>query len=229
MARSMLCAKAWGPALAAVLVVVAAEPAAAQGLFDNLFGGRRAAPQTDGRAPGYADPGRDSSDPLDFFRSQRQRRSVRYSNGGSGSTGYCVRLCDGRYFPVQRAGDMTPDTLCNALCPASKTRVFFGSNIAHARASDGKRYENLDTAYEYRERIVPDCTCNGKDPGGLVTLDAASDPTLRPGDMIATKDGLMSYKVARSRRGTETANFTPVERPDLPRSRRGRGRSVEEN
>jgi hypothetical protein len=47
--------------------------------------------------------------------------------------------------------------------------------------------------------------------------------------MIATKDGLMSYKVARSRRGTETANFTPVERPDLPRSRRGRGRSVEEN
>jgi hypothetical protein len=223
----MLSAKAYGLALAAVLVGVPVDTAAAQGWTDLLTGGgRRAAPQTDGRAPAYADPGRNSSDPLDFFRSQRQRR---YSYGGGGSTGYCVRLCDGRYFPVQRAGDVSPDTLCAAFCPASKTKVYFGSNIDHARASDGKRYEDLDNAYEYRERVVPDCTCNGKDAFGLVALDAASDPTLRPGDIVATKDGLMAYRSSQSRRGTETANFTPVERSDLPRSRRERGRTVEEN
>jgi hypothetical protein len=219
--------KATGSALAALLMALAVGAAGAQGWTDLLQpAGRSPAPQTDGRASSYADPGRGSADPMDFFRQQGQRRSsVRYSTGGGGSTGYCVRLCDGRYFPVQRAGDLSPDTLCNAFCPASKTKVYYGGDIDHARASDGKRYEDLDTAYEYRERIVPDCTCNGKDPGGLVALDAASDPTLRPGDMIATKDGLMSYKTARSRRGTETANFTPVERSDLPRSsRRGRDR-----
>jgi Protein of unknown function (DUF2865) len=220
----MLCARAYGLALAAMLVGVAVDTAAAQGWTDLLTGGRRAAPQTDGRAPAYADPGRNSSDPLDFFRSQGQRRGY-----GGGSTGYCVRLCDGRYFPVQRAGDVSPDALCSAFCPASKTKVYFGGNIDHARASDGKRYEDLDNAYEYRERVVPDCTCNGKDAFGLVTLDAASDPTLRPGDVVATKDGLMAYKTSYSRRGTETANFTPVERSDLTRNRRGRGRSVEEN
>jgi hypothetical protein len=222
----MLCAKAYGPALAAMLVT--ADTAAAQGWTDLLTpGGRRSPPQTDGRAPAYADPGRNSSDPLDFFRSQGQRRSsMRYGYGG-GSTGYCVRLCDGRYFPVQRAGEVSPDALCSAFCPASKTKVYFGSNIDHARASDGKRYEDLDNAYEYRERVVPDCTCNGKDAFGLVALDAASDPTLRPGDIVATKDGLMAYRTSYSRRGTETANFTPVERSDLPRSRRDRGRSVE--
>ena len=54
-------------------------------------------------------------------------------------------------------------------------------------------------------------------------------PTLRPGDIVATKDGLMAYKTSRSRRSTETANFTPVERSDLPRSRRERGRSVDDD
>jgi len=231
----MLCAKASGLALAVMLVGVTADTAAAQGWTDLLTpGGTRAPPQTDGRAPAYADPGRNSSDPLDFFRSQGQRRSSmrygwRYSNGGGGSTGFCVRLCDGRYFPVQRAGDVSPDALCNAFCPASKTKVFYGGNIDHARASDGRRYEDLDNAYEYRERVVPDCTCNGRDAFGLVRLDAASDPTLRPGDIVATKDGLMAYRTSYSRRGTETANFTPIERSDLPRSRRERGRTVEEN
>ena len=231
----MLSAKAYGLGLAVMLVGVDVDTAAAQGWTDLLIPGtRRSPPQTDGRAPAYADPGRNSSDPMDFFRSQGQRRpsirySFRYSYGGGGSTGYCVRLCDGRYFPVQRAGDVSPDTLCSAFCPASKTKVYYGSNIDHARASDGKRYEDLDNAYEYRERVVPDCTCNGKDAFGLVTLDAASDPTLRPGDIIATKNGLMAYKTSTSRRGTETANFTPVERSDLPRNRRERGRSVEEN
>jgi hypothetical protein len=226
----MLYRKACCPALAVLLTVLAVDTAGAQGWTDLLTGGRNAAPQTDGRAPAYADPGRGSADPLDFFRQQGQRRSsMRYGYVGGGSTGYCVRLCDGRYFPVQRAGDTNPDALCNAFCPASKTKVFFGSNIDHARASDGKRYEDLDNAYEYRERIVPDCTCNGKDAMGLVSLDAASDPTLRPGDIVATKNGLMAYKTSRSGRGTETANFTPVERSDLPRSRRERGRAADED
>jgi hypothetical protein len=207
--------------LAGALLGVAMSAAAAQGWTDLLFGGSTAAPHARTPPPAYADPGRGASDPLDFFRSQRQRGSSRRVVAyGGGSTGYCVRLCDGRYFPVQRAGDAKPDAMCSAFCPASKTKVFFGSSIEHARASDGKRYEALDNAYEYRKRIVPDCTCKEGDALGLAPLDAETDPTLRPGDIVATKEGLMAYSTSRSRRGRETADFTPVDESRLPRSLR---------
>jgi hypothetical protein len=168
----------------------------------------RAEPQ----ARGYADPGRDPSDPLDFFRSQEQRPTT-----SVGGPAFCVRLCDGRYFPLQRQGDMAPAELCNAFCPATRTKVFFGGDINGARAADGTRYAGLDTAFVYRERLVADCTCNGRTNHGLVPLDPTGDPTLRPGDIIATKDGLMAFLGMRSRRGSETANFTPIDRSRLAR------------
>jgi hypothetical protein len=37
--------------------------------------------------------------------------------------------------------------------------------------------------------LVSGCTCNGKDSLGLVTLDVSNDPTLQPGDTVATPDG----------------------------------------
>jgi hypothetical protein len=53
---------------------------------------------------------------------------------------------------------------------------------------------------------VADCTCNGKDPVGLVTADAADDPTLRPGDIVVTNSGFVAYSGGR-----RNAEFTPVE------------------
>jgi hypothetical protein len=41
--------------------------------------------------------------------------------------------------------------------------------------------------------LVPNCTCNGKDAFGLTRIDVKSDLTLRPGDIVSTKDGLMAY------------------------------------
>ena len=79
--------------------------------------------------------------------------------------------------------------LCSALCPASKTKVFYGSTIDSASAEDGERYANLPTAFAYRQRISADCTCNGRDIFGLARMDAAADPTLRAGDMIQTANG----------------------------------------
>ena len=134
-----------------------------------------------------------------------------------GALAYCVRLCDGRYFPLQRHGDVTPAEQCSAFCPASRTKVFFGADIEGARAADGTRYVSLDKAFLYRDRLVPDCTCNGKTSFGLAPLDPATDPTLRPGDMVATKDGLMSFQGAH-RHG---AMFTPVDRSRLARERLG--------
>jgi hypothetical protein len=94
------------------------------------------------------------------------------------------------------------------MCPASKTKVYFGSDIDRAVARDGARYADLDNAFVYRQRLVPHCTCNGKDAFGLAKFDLTSDPTLRPGDIVATKSGFIAYS---GKRGQSDA-FTPVDR-----------------
>jgi hypothetical protein len=37
------------------------------------------------------------------------------------------------------------------------------------------------------------CTCNGHNPGGLAPVDLALDGSPRPGDVLATADGLVAY------------------------------------
>ena len=215
--------KRWGPyawCLGLAGLVAAGDSATAQSLFEALFGARQPrAEAARAYAPhGYADPGRDESDP--FARGPGPGRMAASAGAGrpGGTHAYCVRLCDGRYFPLQRHGDTTPAELCGAVCPASRTKIFFGSDIEGARAHDGTRYSALDTAFVYRQRLVPDCTCNGKTAFGLAPLDPASDPTLRPGDIVATKDGLMTFQGSR-RRGA--AAFTPIDRSRLARERLG--------
>ena len=109
---------------------------------------------------------------------------------------YCVRLCDGLYFPIQRHSGVSSAQTCSSFCPASATKIYNGNGIEHAVASDGKRYSELATAFAYRKRIVPGCTCNGKEAFGLNTTPVADDPTLRPGDIVATNAGLMAYNGA---------------------------------
>ena len=209
-----------GIALALCVVAVAACTAAAQSAREELFGApvRRAAPHSEPLARAYADPRGDAADPMEFFRRQGPSSGT-HSGGGAA---YCVRLCDGRYFPLQRNADIAPAELCGALCPASKTKVFFGGEIDGARASDGTRYAGLDNAFVYRQRLLPGCTCNGTTSHGLAPLDPASDPTLRPGDIVATKNGLLAFQGFRSRRGHESADFTPVDRSRLARELRER-------
>jgi hypothetical protein len=131
-----------------------------------------------------------------------------------GSTGqyvaYCVRLCDGRHFPMQRHANANPVQLCNAFCPAAKTQVFNGSAIDHAVAQNGARYSDLDNAFVYREKIVDGCTCNGRDAFGLAKIDVASDPTLRQGDIVATGD---NQKAALAAAANRQARNTIVEKP----------------
>jgi hypothetical protein len=174
--------------------------ASAQGLFDFLFGGGVRQQQATAPLPqqttAYADPsGTGTGNP--------GPAQANINTGTGRATTYCVRLCDGRYFPIQRHTNATPVQLCSALCPASQTKIFNGSSIDAAWSSNGGRYENLDNAYVYRDKIVADCTCNGKDPFGLAKIDVDKDPTVRAGDMIATADGLV--KASGSRTATARA------------------------
>ena len=90
------------------------------------------------------------------------------------------------------------------------TKTFSGSAIKHAVARDGTRYADLDNAFLYREKLVADCSCNGKDPYGLARVEVTSDPTLRPGDVVATEAGLAAVEGTR-RTGSQTTSFTPIE------------------
>ena len=117
----------------------------------------------------------------------------------------------GRYFPMQNHAGASPAQLCQAFCPAARTRTYSGSAINHAVARDGTRYADLDNAFLYREKVVPDCTCNGKDAFGLVRVQVTSDPTLHPGDIVATNEGLVAVLGTR-RTGLQGVSFTPIER-----------------
>jgi hypothetical protein len=182
----------------AALVIVPAA-AHAEGLFDFLFGGfHRPAPPD---ATPYAEPSTVSPPPLG-------QESVRQGDSGIGrSVTYCVRLCDGQHFPIGHVTNATPVETCRAMCPASKTKVFSGSEIGGAVARDGQRYADLDTAFIYRKQLVANCTCNGKDAFGLAPYDATKDPTLQPGDIVSTKDGFVAFN---GKSGQSDA-FTPID------------------
>ena len=172
-------------------VALAPRMASAEGLFDFFFGGT--AKQ---KAPSHASF---FADPLGKAAPPRM--------AGSGPA-FCVRSCDGKYFPLAR-GNTTPVQMCQALCPASATKVFFGSNIDGASAGNGERYADSENAYRFRKALRADCTCNGRSPAGLAPVDAALDTSLRSGDVIATTNGLVAYSGVKT--GVDQiAEFTPV-------------------
>lgn len=179
-------------ALAAVILTgafsFAPAPASAQNFFDLLFGGfRRAAPPPPAAPQPYPYP--DAFPDGDFSR-----------DPGGPAIAFCVRTCDGRFFPV-KAGN--PAQICNLLCPAAPTKIFFGSQIEYAVANDGRSYRDMPNAFLHRDRVVEGCSCNGKGPLGLARIAAKNDPTLQPGDIVATGQGLMQ---ATGRNG----GFTPI-------------------
>jgi hypothetical protein len=110
----------------------------------------------------------------------------------SSGPAFCVRSCDGKYFPLMR-GAASPTQLCQAFCPASPTKIFFGSNIDSAYAATGERYADSENAFAYRKALRADCTCNGQNPAGLAPVDLAMDGSLRSGDVLATADGNVAY------------------------------------
>jgi Protein of unknown function (DUF2865) len=124
---------------------------------------------------------------------------------------YCVRTCDGRYFPISASDNQSRAASCNNFCPASQTKVVYGGSIDNAATEDGKPYSELPNAYRYRNEIVADCTCNGKDQVGLAPVKIESDPTLRKGDIVAGADGLMVVGRGADKRGA-SLNFSPAPR-----------------
>lgn len=187
-------------AVLAVAALLAPAPASAQNFLEALFGGGPSRP--DSQPSPIA---RFFADPFGLNNGAAPPPAPR-SIGGSGPA-FCVRSCDGKYFPLQSRAGMTPVQLCQAFCPASATRVFMGSSIDSAATATGERYAQSENAFAFRTALKPDCTCNGRDPAGLAPIDLSMDTSLRPGDVVATTSGLVAYTGTKAGGGAE---FTPV-------------------
>ncbi len=191
--------------LAVVLVmpVALAPRVASAGIFDFLFGNdkpERQAPQQQQPSNAFADP---------FGLSNPAPAPAPVATSGGRFTTYCVRTCDGRYFPLTARGGSTPAQMCQSFCPASQTKVFSGNSIDYAVGNMGERYVDTPNAFAYRKALKADCTCNGRDPAGLAPVDLSLDTTLRPGDIVATANGLVAYSGTDAANG-QLAQFTPV-------------------
>ena len=166
--------------LVCALLTLAATPADAQNLFKELFGSI---------ARVFSAPHR--ADPMDTLA--RVPDGIVTSRQDTGpARAFCVRTCDGHYFPVEAHARVTAASACQSACPAADTRLYSGSNIDYAMARDGSRYADLPTAFLFRKKLVDGCTCNGRTAFGLVPPRPEDDATLRPGDVVATPNGLMA-------------------------------------
>jgi hypothetical protein len=130
---------------------------------------------------------------------------------------WCVRGCDGRYFPISGSDDKSRAENCTNFCPASQTLLVHGNDIDNAVTDRGKPYSELPNAFRYRNELVAGCTCNGKDKIGLAQIGIDNDQTLRKGDIVAAADGLeVASRDADARRG---AKFSPLSRSAQARFR----------
>ena len=179
-----------------MLCVSLASAAQAQDFFSNLFGGFGRS-----RAPVIRMPFGDEGGP--FVQRGEGRR---YGGGGQA---FCVRTCDGRHFPVTGTDNQSKAASCSSLCPASETKVVYGSSIDDAATDNGKPYSEMPNAFRYRNELVSGCTCNGKDALGLAQVKIENDPTLRKGDIVAGENGLVVAGRSADKRGAEL-NFSPA-------------------
>jgi uncharacterized protein DUF2865 len=180
-------------------VTLAPAQVSAENLLDFLFGGMKQQARQGQPQPGLFDP---------FGLNQQPQQAAPARVAGSGPA-FCVRSCDGKYFPLTLRGSATPVQLCQAFCPATATKIFYGGSIDYATSSTGERYADSENAFAYRKSLRADCTCNGRDPAGLAPVDLALDSSLRAGDVVATTDGLVAYTGVRVG-NNQSADFTPV-------------------
>ena len=92
---------------------------------------------------------------------------------------YCVRHCDGAFYPLavdvpkDKVGGL--DQLCQAQCPNAESSVFsdMGGDVAKAVANDGSTYDALPTAFRFEKETSPTCSCRGPGRSWAETLAKA--------------------------------------------------------
>lgn len=124
---------------------------------------------------------------------QPRRRVYITTRSGGGRRNFCVRTCDGRFFPLPQVSEAADVRACEAACPAAEVKLYSGSDIDSARTGEGETYKALANAFRFQRELVPQCTCKASASTGLSPISIEDDMTLRTGDIIAADDG---FKIA---------------------------------
>lgn len=139
-------------------------------------------------------------------------------SAGAGGRLYCVRACDGYYFPANASGGEREDAkTCSARCPGASTepyRLADGAEIADAVSSKGKRYAALPTAFSYRAALVEGCSCGRAREPSAALLE---DKTLVPGDIVVTEAGIRVFAGGNRFPHRQSDFVSYREARDLPR------------
>ena len=127
------------------------------------------------------------------------------------TTGYCVRACDGYFFPLNKSRNATREQSCKLTCPSAPMAYYSGIQIDRARNEKGESYASLPTAFRFRDTAVQNCECNSLDATEEdMVRSSRSDPTLRPGDVVVAVNGPILY-----RGGNDAHAFVSVEQSSL--------------
>ena len=135
------------------------------GLLEQLFGGSR----SEGGAKIIRQ--RATSRGASRDRVVPDSQSIYVGEAGKYRT-YCVRSCDGYYFPMSPSSsrdDFARDEQnCQVACPGASMEVYFhkdGDEEAGlmVSANSGELYENMSVAFNYREQdSTPQCGCGAR-------------------------------------------------------------------
>ncbi|MGJ0505694.1 MAG: DUF2865 domain-containing protein [Methylocystis sp.] len=189
----------WGGLALTICLALAPAPGEAQGLLEFLFG-----PDPTAR-PAYPRP-RESA-PARRARAHGAVGELRFAPpkdgpvGGNGFStdptvgGFCVRTCDGYFFPLIKSTRATRQQSCELACPAAQMDVFDGPTIETARNRKGQRYSAMPHAFAFRDKAVGACACNDPQTSqSYFERTARRDPTLQSGDVIVETRGAFVYR-----------------------------------
>jgi len=184
-------------AICALVTLLAPAEGQAEGLLDFLFG---STPGPVRQAPAS----RGSRDSAATQRASQKKavgelRFAKPGEGGPGQAepstgGYCVRMCDGYFFPLIKSAHATRQQSCEFACPSAPMEIYDGGSIETARNYKGERYTSLKTAFAFRDKASTNCSCNDpKSSQAFFERTALTDPTLRSGDVVVEANGAFVY------------------------------------
>jgi hypothetical protein len=228
-------------ALASAIIDWRTPHASAQGFFEQLFGGDdayyygyrygyRPRPAHARKALHGRPPARQVEKPATRVTPPEARAGDVVVETASGSRSYCVRECDGFFFPVgiySGASDQAShQRACSRLCPGAKTSLFVlrpGSDKIEdaVAARGGASYSKLAAALRRKEPPAEprECSCRAATPESPIRA-IYRDPTLRRGDAIMTAHGMEIFHGGAHYPYTTSDFRSLAETRDLPQRTR---------
>ncbi|MGD9539572.1 DUF2865 domain-containing protein [Methylocystis sp.] len=180
--------------LAMAAALVSPLDTLAQGdFFDDLFGPEPYSAYPARRSGRVTHPRPRPRAPKAAIRRDRAPEAHAEEDSMSGG-GYCVRACDGYYFPLIKSSLVSGQHSCELACPSARVELYEGESIEDARNAKGGRYSALPVAFSFRDKLTAGCSCNDPATSHNYFLRLSRrDPTLRDGDVVIGQNGAFIY------------------------------------